>query len=466
MSSDTVIQVEKLSKAYTIWSSPAARLHGPVLGRVGQWPFLPAGIRQLCRHLSHESFRNFYALSDVSFEVRKGESVAVIGLNGSGKSTLLQMLAGTLEPTEGAVALKGRVAALLELGSGFNPEFTGRENVVLNATILGLKSDEIEERFPKIAEFADIGEFIEQPVKTYSSGMVVRLAFAVLTQVEPDILIIDEALAVGDFLFQQKCYDCLREFQRKGCTFLFVSHAMGTVLDLCSRAILLEKGRMTYDGPAKEAVGLYEAHSIKSMFKNAPAMRVVHEGEKPRAATTATGAESGDGGEAKPAAGADDVSGVVTDDVELRSVRVLDANGQEKEHVVSGETIRLSISILCKRHLHDPHVGFKLRDYLGRVVFETNTLCMNRRPGSVAEGEVLAADFEFMLPLSEGDYSVTVGAGEGGVGNTTLREALLYLHETRTISVVRNPDAILWSGMVNLDPQVSFRRSEASDTVR
>jgi lipopolysaccharide transport system ATP-binding protein len=192
----------------------------------------------------------------------------------------------------------------------------------------------------------------------------------------------------------------------------------------------------------------------------------VHEGEKSQAKSTAPAAEVGDGGEANSATCTDDANGVVTDDVELRSVRVLDANGQEKAHVVSGETIRLSISIRCKRHLHDPHVGFKLRDYLGRVVFETNTLCMNRRPGSVAEGEVLAADFEFMLPLSEGDYSVTVGVGEGGVGSNALREALLYLHETRTISVVRNPNAILWSGMVNLDPQVSFRRSEAPDTAR
>ncbi|MGA2138721.1 MAG: ABC transporter ATP-binding protein, partial [Verrucomicrobiia bacterium] len=191
MSNEPAIKVENLSKAYTIWESPAARLHGPILGQIGQVPFLPSGTRKLCMRLSHEAFKYFFALRGVSFEVRRGESVGIIGLNGSGKSTLLQIIAGTLEPTEGRVKVTGRVAALLELGSGFNAEFTGRENVYLYASILGLSRSEIESRFQSIADFAEIGEFIEQPVKTYSSGMQMRLAYSVITAVSPDILIVD-----------------------------------------------------------------------------------------------------------------------------------------------------------------------------------------------------------------------------------------------------------------------------------
>ncbi|MBI5686307.1 MAG: ABC transporter ATP-binding protein [Verrucomicrobia bacterium] len=470
MSADIVIQVERLAKAYTIWSSPAARLHGPALGRVGQWPFLPASARQLCRRLSHESFRNFYALRDVSFEIRRGESVGIIGLNGSGKSTLLQVLAGTLQPTEGTVRTTGRVAALLELGSGFNPEFTGRENVFLNATILGLQPGEIEVRFDRIAEFAEIGDFIDQPVKTYSSGMVVRLAFAVLTQVEPDILIIDEALAVGDFLFQQKCYDCLREFQRRGCTFLFVSHAMGTVLDLCGRALLLEQGSLGFDGPTKEAVNLYEAHAVEGRYKHA-SMRILKTADETVAAlpvqTAARGPEDAgmDGG--KAAAGAAEAGGIVTDDVELRFARVLDRNGVEKEYVVSEETVRLSLGILMKRDLRDPHVGFKLRDVLGRTVFETTTLGMKCTPGPVAKGEVIVADFVFELPLAEGDYSVTIGVAEGRVGTVDFEKGLLYLHGTCAFRVLKNGSSIVWSGVCNLKPRVSvqrFQQKNAAET--
>lgn len=453
MSSQTVIKVEGLSKAYTIWSSPAARLHGPLLGRIGQLPFVPQAVRAGCRRLSHESFRQFHALRDIAFEVRRGESVGIIGLNGSGKSTLLQLLAGTLEPTAGHVEVNGRIAALLELGSGFNPEFTGRENVVLNATILGLKPEEIEARFGPIAQFADIGEFIEQPVKTYSSGMVVRLAFAVLTQVNPDILVIDEALAVGDFLFQQKCFDCLREFQRRGCTFLFVSHAMGTVLDLCDRAMFLERGQLRFDGPAKEAVDLYEAHSLKARFSNGPAMRIVEKAKPPPQDPPSPAAGSGQ------AAGPQErVGGIATEDVELCFVRIQDARGVERSQVVSEESLRLSVGILSRRDLLDPHVGFKVRDRMGRVVFETSTLCMGRPPGPVARGQVLVADFVFEVPLAEGEYSITVGVAEGRAGGADYREALLFLHDTRTFQVLRNHAAIVWNGVANLKPGVSFRR--------
>jgi lipopolysaccharide transport system ATP-binding protein len=201
--------------------------------------------------------RDFWALNDVSFEVKKGETVGIIGRNGSGKSTLLQLICGTLTPSAGSIETTGRVAALLELGSGFNPEFTGRENVYMNGAILGLTRDEIDARFDSIASFADIGEFIEQPVKTYSSGMLVRLAFAVSVCVEPDILIVDEALAVGDMNFQAKCITALSRIQEKGTTILFVSHDVGTIKSLCSRCIYLEHGKLKEIGPAPDVAELY-----------------------------------------------------------------------------------------------------------------------------------------------------------------------------------------------------------------
>ena len=254
MSAEVAMRVENVSKGYAIWSSPAARLHGPVLGQLGQIPFLPARLRDFCRRVSHESFRNFYALQDVSFEVRKGESIGIVGRNGAGKSTLLQIIVGTLQPTTGSVEVDGRVGALLELGSGFNPEFTGRENVYLNATILGLRKEEIDEKFDDIAAFADIGEFIEQPVKTYSSGMLVRLAFAVQVQIQPDILVVDEALAVGDTLFQKRCFQQMEKLIANGTTLLFVSHDQEAVRTLTSRAILLKDGRIKAHGNSAEVI--------------------------------------------------------------------------------------------------------------------------------------------------------------------------------------------------------------------
>jgi lipopolysaccharide transport system ATP-binding protein len=254
MSSELAISVNNVSKAYTIWRDPAARLKHPLLNLAGEL-FPP--LRKKIDTKLHGLCSEFYALRDISFEVKKGESVGIIGRNGSGKSTLLQIIAGTLQPTQGSVTVHGRVAALLELGSGFNPEFTGRENVYLNASILGLTREETDARFAKIEAFADIGDFINQPVKTYSSGMVVRLAFAVQSMVDPDILIIDEALNVGDYFFQQKCARRMRELREVGTTLLFVSHDMASVRDLCQKALYLKKGEAACWGESGEAISYY-----------------------------------------------------------------------------------------------------------------------------------------------------------------------------------------------------------------
>src|SRR5688572_6885995 len=241
-SNDFAIEVKNLGKSYNIYNRPQDRLKQSLVPR----------LQQMVGRTPNRYFREFWALRNVSFEVRKGETIGIIGRNGSGKSTLLQIICGTLSPTVGTVLTRGRIAALLELGSGFNPQFSGRENVYLNGAILGLSKQEIDSRFDDIARFADIGDFIEQPVKIYSSGMVVRLAFAVQAMVDPDILIVDEALAVGDEKFQRKCFARLEELKSKGTSILFVSHAASQIVELCDKALLLERGeRLLFTQPLR-----------------------------------------------------------------------------------------------------------------------------------------------------------------------------------------------------------------------
>lgn len=247
MSSEIAIKVENLSKCYQIYDTPRDRLKQFILPRAQRL----AGMQPKSYH------KEFWALKDVSFEVKKGETVGIIGRNGSGKSTLLQLICGTLNPTSGSITAHGRLAALLELGSGFNPEFSGRENVYMNAALLGLSQEEIDTRYDDIASFADIGDFIEQPAKTYSSGMFVRLAFAVNIMSQPEIMVVDEALAVGDMNFQAKCMTALKRIQEKGATVLFVSHDVGAVKSLCQQAVYLERGNVVATGPAPEVAEQY-----------------------------------------------------------------------------------------------------------------------------------------------------------------------------------------------------------------
>lgn len=248
MSSELAIKVESLNKSYRIYEQPIDRL----------MQFVTTRLSSIFGSQNKNYYREFWALNNVSFEIKKGETVGIVGRNGSGKSTLLQIICGTLSQTSGKIITHGRIAALLELGSGFNPEFTGRENVYLNATILGLSKSEIDARFDEITSFADIGEFIEQPVKTYSSGMTVRLAFSVAISVNPDILVVDEALSVGDELFQRKCFSRIETIRSAGATILFVSHSGGAIVELCDRALLLDNGERLAVGIPKKIIGCYQ----------------------------------------------------------------------------------------------------------------------------------------------------------------------------------------------------------------
>lgn len=264
---DIAIRVENLSKCYHIYNKPNDRLK----------QFIMPSLGRIFNKKSKQYFNEFWALKEVSFEIKKGETVGIIGLNGSGKSTLLQMICGTINPTSGSVETRGRIAALLELGSGFNPEFTGRDNVFMNASVLGLGPDEINARYDDIAAFADIGNFIEQPVKTYSSGMAVRLAFAVSVCVDPDILVIDEALAVGDAAFQFKCLERMKRLAEAGTTLLFVSHDIGMVKSFCHQVIYLEHGQEKMRGLPDVVTEQYfldvRSEQSSSLFSGKPVLQ-------------------------------------------------------------------------------------------------------------------------------------------------------------------------------------------------
>lgn len=248
MSSDPVIRVQGVSKCYPVYDRPSDRLRQFVVPRMRRVLGLP----------ERRYFREYWALRDVDFEVRAGEQVGIVGRNGAGKSTLLQIICGTLTPTAGCVEVRGRVAALLELGAGFNPELTGRENVFLNGSVLGLGREVIEQKFDDIVAFADIPGFLDQPVKSYSSGMFMRLAFSVAVHVEPDVLVVDEALSVGDEAYQRKCHARIRALRDRGTTILFVSHSAGQVTEVCDRALLVDRGQLLCIGRAKDVVARYQ----------------------------------------------------------------------------------------------------------------------------------------------------------------------------------------------------------------
>lgn len=258
LSDDIILSVSNLSKVYPIYPTPRHRLYQAILPKIQRKLGLPE--QQYCQQ--------FHALENVSFSLKRGETFGIVGRNGAGKSTLLQLIAGTVQPSSGSIQVFGRVAALLELGSGFDPELTGRENVFLNATILGLTNKEIERVYPEILDFSGIGDFIDRPVKTYSSGMQVRLAFAVTVFVEPDLLIVDEALAVGDAAFQFKCLKRIEDMQKRGVSLLFVSHDMQLVQNFCQNAIYLEKGRVKSEGSAIKVAGDY-AHDNRELHRQA-----------------------------------------------------------------------------------------------------------------------------------------------------------------------------------------------------
>jgi ABC-type polysaccharide/polyol phosphate transport system ATPase subunit len=400
-----VVLVQNVSKLYRLYNRPSDRL-------VELLPFRKAPLHT-----------NFWALKNVSFSVEKGEILGIVGPNGSGKSTLLQVVSGILRPTSGRVSTEGRVAALLELGAGFNPDFSGRENVYLNSEIMGLSRRHTEQIFPAIQKFADIGDFIDRPVKEYSSGMYVRLAFATAIHVEPDILIVDEALAVGDAIFANRCLQKLEELRDRKVTILFVSHDLGLVKRLCHRAILMTKGEVLSEGRPAEVVNRYVA--------------LVHEKDGTPETVEALIGNFRHG----------DATSRIT------SVEVLNSDGVATTTLRSGEAVRVRIQARFDNKVQNPIVGMLIRNRLGIEIFGTNTRIENIDLGSFRRGDVLDIEFRFLCMLTRQEYTVTVATQHrDGASQDWLDDVLQF-------TVVDDKDK---AGVANLTTDVRWHVTPAS----
>ncbi|MCX5633280.1 MAG: ABC transporter ATP-binding protein [Phycisphaerae bacterium] len=422
MSSEVVLKIQNVGKCYEIYEAPHHRLLQTLL----------RGRRQF--------YKEFWALKDVSFEVRKGECLGIIGRNGSGKSTLLQIIAGTLAPTTGSASVNGKVAALLELGSGFNPEFTGRENVYMNASVLGLNKEEIDARFDDIAAFADIGQFIGQPVKTYSNGMYVRLAFAVIAHVDADILVIDEALSVGDAVFTQKCMRFIRSFQENG-TLIFVSHDTAAVQNLCKSGIWLKNGRIEQVGTAKDIAEAYLQYTLQEIYGDEAKLNSI----APAAIGNETSPEEPNPDtEAPPAIEYGAIASVRnnltaangwrTGRAEILSVSLTQLSSGREGVFEGGEHVRMTVLAKAHEPLPNPILGFLVRDRLGQDLFGENTLPFTNRVSTpIGAGMTFKGVFEFKLPmLPNGQYAVMASVADGDLHDHVQHH---WMHDALIINV-------------------------------
>ena len=415
------LRVENVSKQYRIYAKPGDRLKESLTrGRMK-------------RH------REFWALKDVSFEIEKGTTTGIIGPNGSGKSTLLQIITGTLEPTHGSVSYDGRIAALLELGAGFDPEFTGIENVFMNASLMGFSRARTEALLPEIERFAEIGDFIHQPVKTYSSGMYVRLAFSIAISASPEILIIDEALAVGDAIFQHRCMRRIKEMQEAGVTVLFVSHDAAAVRALCSRAILLSEGRMIADGDPQDVLNRYQKIIMARENKYEKALAAAQEAggsvqeqsEDNETAPLSYTFRHGDG------------------TAEVLRVDLLNAAGQPVNLVESGEVVRVRMRVRFHAETDDPVCGFLIRNRHGINIYGTNTQIQQVEVGPVQPDDVVEVTFAMNCSLAPDSYSIAVAAHSPAAVSFDWIDGVVFFH-------VMSPVAM--EGVVNLEATVTARK--------
>jgi ABC-type polysaccharide/polyol phosphate transport system ATPase subunit len=407
-----VVLVQNVSKLYRLYKHPSDR------------------IRELIPFQSRQLHQDFWALRDISFSVQKGETLGIVGPNGCGKSTLLQLICGILQPTSGRVVARGRVAALLELGAGFNPEFTGRENVFLNGEIMGISRTAIERALPSITAFADIGEFFERPVKEYSSGMYVRLAFATANHVDPDILIVDEALAVGDAIFANRCVRKFQELKQRKITVLFVSHDLGLVKHLSDRAVLLVGGRIHAQGEPNQVIQQYIGLVLERQRVDA---------EPSRRTQIANSFRHGDRTS------------------EILDVQLLDSGGAPTKVVASGEAVRVRVHSVFHQPKSGPMVGILIRNRIGMEVYGTNTRVEQIELGDFGAGDELDLEFQFECWLAPQQYTLTVATqNPDGSSHDWLDDVLAF-------EVV---DSRALAGVANLRAKIEWQKKDPANPRR
>lgn len=439
---NVAIRVDNISKCYHIYDTPRDRLKQFVMPRLQRVAALPP----------KQYFREFWALKDISFEVKKGEAVGIVGRNGSGKSTLLQIITGTLTPTVGSVRTSGRIAALLELGSGFNPDFTGRENVYLNGALLGLSREQIDDRFDAIASFADIGEHLEQPVKTYSSGMLVRLAFAVQVQVEPDILIVDEALAVGDALFQKRCLQRMDKLLLDGTALLFVSHDQESVRTITNRALLLDRGRTRIWGTPSDVLMEYrrllheDESSLAKRHVSSPSVALINNGS-PQSAQNTNVIDRFSFGDC---------------DVVISSVAILCNGCQCETNVEPGDELSVVINCHVNKTINHLAFGFRIRNREGVKVYSGSSFAddlnkVYRDPDykglwhkTFSSGKEVAVKMSFEAILGDGFYEIQAFVCEENLFSPGHQRMLHWKDEAAFFTVLMDKNKRWFGGICDI----------------
>ncbi|MBE7415557.1 MAG: ABC transporter ATP-binding protein [Deltaproteobacteria bacterium] len=381
--SGTAIRISNVSKSYRMYPAPADRM------------------KELLHPFGKKYHKDFWALRDVSLEVPKGTTFGIVGQNGSGKSTLLQIIAGILSPTIGTVEVSGRISALLELGAGFNKEFTGRENVFLQGAMRGISREEMEERFDSITAFADIGHFIDQPVKKYSSGMYVRLAFACAINIDPEILIVDEALAVGDAMFQRRCYRRLEDFQKSGKTILFVSHNVGTVTSICTQAMFLDRGRVVCMGSPKEVVNAYS---------KALAEREAEYARKMGGGKVEAPKWDEDGEDERVKDPNENRFG--TGEAEILDFSILDGKGNATTTLEVGEKYNFKVTVLFKKDVAEPDIGINIVTMAGLQIYGVCPYIVKKPMTGIKADSRIEVEFIIQTNLTPGNYAVNVNVAE------------------------------------------------------
>ncbi|MEW9991036.1 ABC transporter ATP-binding protein [Clostridium butyricum] len=405
---DIAIKVNNLSKMYKLYDKPIDRLKESL------------GITKKILYNEH------YALHDVNFEIKKGETVGIIGTNGSGKSTILKIITGVLNATKGDVIVNGRISALLELGAGFNMEYTGIQNIYLNGTMMGFTKEEVDKKLDNIIEFADIGEFINQPVKTYSSGMFVRLAFAVAINIEPEILIVDEALSVGDVFFQAKCYKKFEDFKQEGKTILFVSHDLGSVGKYCDRVILLNRGIKLCEGDTKEVIDVYKkvlVNQLESTNKEKKCNNIICDDKKWKEFITLN----------------PDTLEYGSKLAEIIDFCVIDDDNNITNNIFKGKEFSVKIKVVFNIRIQEPIFAFTIKDLKGTEITGTNTMIEKSAVNIVGKGEVKEITFKQKMNLQGGEYLLSLGCTGYKDGDFTVYHRL---YDVCNITVISDKNTV------------------------